>query len=155
MTFVALQMYFPWLSPEAGEITKTPSLLLFSGLFSSLSQTTAGGGLPALTTQRKTTVSPPVTVSFFAGMISIFGITWPKRVVINVLTLFLARNLVATLSTGFFVIHDSVHEISTRIRGSYVHQLGNVKSKFNTYPPGTGIYIPASCLCFYVYVCIC
>lgn len=97
MTFVALQMYFPWLSPEAGEITKTPSLLLFSGLFSSVSQTTAGGGLPALTTQRKTTVSPPVTVSFFAGMISIFGITWPKRVVINVLTLFLARNLVATL----------------------------------------------------------
>ena len=77
--FVALQMYFPWLSPVAAEITKAPSLLLFSGLFPSRSQTNDGDGLPALTTHLKITDSPVAIVRFVVGVISISGGTFTKE----------------------------------------------------------------------------
>ena len=77
--FVALQMYVPWLSPVAAEITKAPSLLLFSGLFPSRSQTNDGDGLPALTTHLKITDSPVAIVRFVVGVISISGGTLTKE----------------------------------------------------------------------------
>lgn len=77
--FVALQMYFPWLSLVAAEITKAPSLLLFSGLFPSRSQTNDGDGLPALTTHLKITDSPVAIVRFVVGVISISGGTFTKE----------------------------------------------------------------------------
>ena len=77
--FVALQMYVPWLSPVAEEITKMPSLLLFSGLFPSRSHTNDGDGLPALTTHLKITDSPVAVVRFVVGVISISGGTFTKE----------------------------------------------------------------------------
>ena len=63
----------------AAEITKAPSLLLFSGLFPSRSQTNDGDGLPALTKHLKITDSPVAIVRFVVGVISISGGTFTKE----------------------------------------------------------------------------
>ena len=76
--FVALQMYIPSSPMVTADITSTPSSLLFSGLFPCRSQTTVGGGLPALTKHLKITLSPLVAVRFVAGVMSISGGTFTK-----------------------------------------------------------------------------
>ena len=63
----------------AEKITKAPSLLLFSGLFPSRSQTNDGDGLPALTTHLKITDSPVAIVRFVVGVIFISGGTFNKE----------------------------------------------------------------------------
>ena len=63
----------------AAEISKAPSLLLFSGLFPSRSQTNDGDGLPALTTHLKITDSSVAIVRFVVRVISISGGTFIKE----------------------------------------------------------------------------
>ena len=53
-------------------------MMLTPRTYPSRSQTTVGVGLPAITAHVRFTVSPPLTVRFGAGLISILGISFTE-----------------------------------------------------------------------------